>query len=913
MSANFITMTSLLFPEPTPEDLMQSGTMLAHYRVKEMIGRGGMGEVYRARDTKLDRDVALKILPSEFAADRDRLTRFDREAKLLASLHHPNIATIFGFETTDSCTFLVMELVEGEDLAATLKQGPLSVEDAVNIGQQIAEGLEEAHEKGIVHRDLKPANVKRTPDGRVKVLDFGLARAFSGQSAYEAEVGSGPALTAGMTQAGTVLGTAAYMSPEQARGQEVDRRADIWAFGVILFEMLTGKQTFAGETASDTLAGILKSEPEWDDLPDGLPLQVERVLRRCLAKDPRQRLRDIGEVRVRLGDPDAESGTFSGPVSVARDPGRRGGIARLVPWALLAVSMAVIGWLWLGSGDAQVGDPRHLAIPSPEEVEFHITGSFPGLPEISPDGRRLAFSGVSQPDNAVNLYIRDLDSEHAVLLNDTRDAQYPFWSPDSRWLGFYSRGTGLIKVPVDGGPTQKIADATNGKGGSWSKQGQILFTTDYNTSIFVVSEDGGEVRQATDLKSDKGFNSHRHPQFMPDGSHFLYFARGNGRVESEIRYASLGGEPHKVVTRANMMGYYGSGYLVYVANGDLVAQGLDPETGELAGSPTPLVGNVMTVPGAAKGVFSVAENGSLVYLKGEAAEDASLSWRNRSGQEIEQVVDLAPYDMVALSPDERSAVVGIITRQAGTWDLWIVDLARNFKTRFTIDPADDSDMVWSGDSRGVYFVSDRDEFQGIFYKEIGSPDAPRQVFTLERNLRLWDVSDDDRTIVYSVAGEGTNWDLWCTELDGSSEPHLLRRSADHDVLGRFSPDERWLAFSSRESGVWQVYVAPWPAMSPITQVSIDSGTWSLWTKDGRELVYLDTAGNLRAVSMTVEDGRMRVGPPEELFQIGAPVLEAIYWSVSADGERFMTVNTQAREAPAHCNLVLDWPAILAER
>ena len=293
---------------------MKNGTLLAHYRVADLLGKGGMGEVYRARDTKLDRDVALKILPPEFAADRDRLARFDREAKLLASLHHQNIASIFGFEQTGDCTFLVMELVEGEDLASELRKGPLSVDDAVEVARQIAEGLEEAHEKGIVHRDLKPANIKRTPDGRVKVLDFGLARVFSGESAVEESVTSAPTMTAAMTQVGTVLGTAAYMSPEQARGHEVDRRADIWAFGVILFEMLTGKQTFVGETASDTLAGILKSEPEWERLPDELPFQVERVLRRCLAKDPRQRLRDIGEARVRLEDPTAESGMFSGPI-----------------------------------------------------------------------------------------------------------------------------------------------------------------------------------------------------------------------------------------------------------------------------------------------------------------------------------------------------------------------------------------------------------------------------------------------------------------------------------------------------------------------------------------------------------------------------------------------------------------------
>jgi Tol biopolymer transport system component len=892
---------------------MQPGTMLAHYRVAELIGKGGMGEVYRARDTKLDRDVALKILPPEFAADPDRLARFDREAKLLASLHHPNVASIFGFETTDACTFLVMELVEGEDLATTLRKGPLAIDDAVNVARQIAEGLEEAHEKGIVHRDLKPANVKRTPDGRVKVLDFGLARVFSGQTAGEEDVSSAPTLTAAMTQVGTVLGTAAYMSPEQARGREVDRRADIWAFGVILFEMLTGRQTFVGETASDTLAGILKSEPEWERLPAGLPPQVERVLRRCLAKDPRQRLRDIGEARVRLEDPTAESGMFSGPVAAAADPGGRGALGRILPWGLVAVCLAAVGWLQFTSrGEAETG-VQHLAVPAPDAVDFHISGSFPGLPEISPDGQRLAFSGLGKSDNAINLYVRDLGAEKAVMLSDTKDAQYPFWSHDSRWLAYYVRSQGLMKIPVDGGPPQKVAEATNGKGGSWNQKNEILFTTDYNTSIFLAPASGGAARAVTDLAADSGFNSHRHPQFLPDGRHFLYFARGNGRVESEIRHASVDGGEAKVVTRSNLMGYYASGYLVYVANGDIVAQPFDAGSGELSGSPTPLVESVMTVPGAAKGVFSLSREGQLAYLRGEAAEDATLSWRDRGGKEIQPISDEAPYDMVALSPDGRSVAVGIITRQAGTWDIWIVDLARDFRTRFTIDPADDADLIWSSDSRGLYFTSDRDGEAAVYYKEIGSPDAPRKIFSTGQNIRLWDVSNDGRTLIYSEGGEGTAWDLWCAELGGDVEPRLLRRSAEHDVLGDLSPDEKWLAFASRESDQWQVYVAPWPAMAPITQVSTTSGTWARWRRDGRELVFLDTAGTLTAVAMTPEDDRMVVGLPEPLFEIAAPVLEAVYWSMSADGERFITVNTQIRESPAHCNLVLSWPQIIEQR
>ncbi len=892
---------------------MKSGTMLAHYRVAEMIGKGGMGEVYRAQDTKLDRDVALKILPAEFAADRDRMSRFDREAKLLASLHHPNIASIFGFESTEECTFLVMELVEGDDLAEVLLGGPLPVDEAVDIARQIAEGLEEAHEKGIVHRDLKPANVKRTPDGKVKVLDFGLARVFAGETAGEGPVTSAPTMTAAMTQVGTIMGTAAYMSPEQARGKEVDRRADIWAFGVILFEMLTGKQLFVGETASDTLAGILKSDPQWEELPSDLPFQVDRVLRRCLAKDPRQRLRDIGEARVRLEDPMAESGMFSGPIAVATDPGSRNRLGQILPWGLLAASLAMLAWLQFGSRGAEDPGVQYLAVPAPFEVDFHINGSFPGLPVISPDGKRVAFSGITREDNLVQLYVRNLDAEKAVVLSDTKDAQYPFWSPDSRWLAYYSRNEGLLKIPVDGGPPQMVGAASNGKGGSWNQMGEILFTTDYATSIFMVPATGGEVRQVTDLEADEGFNSHRHPQFLPDGRHFLYFARGNGKKESEIRYASLDGGSEHAVTTASLMGDYASGYLTFVDHGDLVAQPFDLDTGKLSGSPTPLVEDVMTVPGAAKGVFSVSREGKLVYLQGDTIEEATLSWRDRRGQEIEVVSDLASYDMVALSPDGRSAAVGVITEQVGTWDIWIVDLNRNFRTRFTVDPSDDADLVWSKDSRGLYFSSDRDGELAFYYKEIGSPDEPRKIFSTGASLRLWDVSADGQTIFYSAGGEGTAWDLWCADLSEGAEPRLLRRTSEHDATCRLSPDEKWLTFGSPESGQWQVYVAPWPAMAPITQVSTTTGTWSRWSKDGKELIFLEMSGSLKAVSMTPEDGRMMVGRPEPLFDINSPVLESIYWSVSADGERFFTVNTQTVTAPTYCNLVVNWPGILERR
>ncbi|MCB1183462.1 protein kinase [bacterium] len=892
---------------------MERGTRLAHYEVGEKIGRGGMGEVYRARDTKLGREVALKLLPPEFAADGERLARFEREAKVLASLHHPNIASIFGFENVAGTIFLVMEFVDGEDLAEVLRKGPLPVDEAVDVARQIAEGLEEAHEKGIVHRDLKPANVKRTPDGKVKVLDFGLARAFAGQSSGEEVISSAPTMTAAMTQVGTVLGTAAYMSPEQARGREVDRRADIWAFGVILFEMLTGKQTFVGETASDTLAGILKSDPEWSALPPKLPFQVERVLRRCLEKDPRQRLRDIGEARVRLEDPAAESGMFTQAMAtVAATPGGRGGPARIVPWVLVAVFAAVAAWFALGGrggGDDATG-PLHLALPAPDGANFHVTGSFPGLPEISPDGTMVAFSALDAENNTVDLYLRSLDQPRAIRLSDTRDAQYPFWSPDSRWIAYYDRNTGLMKIPVDGGPPQKICDAGNGKGGSWNRQGEILLTTDYNTSIRLVPAAGGEARAVTDLAADREFNSHRHPQFMPDGRHFIYFARAGGNRDSEIRFASLDGDSTQVVTHARVMGTWASGRLVYERNGNLVAQPMDPRTGRLSGSPQIVVDDVMIINGAARAAYSISSEGSLCYLRGSAEQLSSLNWIGRDGVVAEPAAEDDNYAIVALSPDGRYLAANTTIDQIGTWDIWLIDLERGLRSRFTTHPADDLDTAWSRDGRRLYFISDRSGHYSVYRKEVGSPDAPVPVYESGQDVRLLDVSADERTLILAIAGEKTQFDLWAVDLDDPDHPRVVRQTPGTELGAALSPDEKWFVFSSDESGTAQSYLAPWPAMAPLVQLSVKSGTRVAWTKGGREVVYQQINGTLTAVAVDIVDGRPRIGRPQELFVIGPPDMDACNWSVSADGERFVVIDAKETAVPRHVNLVLGWPEIL---
>ncbi len=884
---------------------MQPGTVLAHYRVEERIGKGGMGEVFRAHDTVLDRDVALKILSPAFATDANRLARFQREAKVLASLNHPNIAAVYGFEHTPDCTFLVMELVEGEDLSTILARGALSVDEAVAISLQIATGLEEAHEHGITHRDLKPANVKRAPDGRVKVLDFGLAKVLTGHAAVEGPISSGLTPTVAMTDAGTIVGTAAYMSPEQARGKEVDRRTDIWAFGAILFEMLTGRRPFAGETTSDTLASILKSEPDWHSLPDGLPHQVECVLHRCLSKDPLTRLRDIGEAKVRLENPEAESGVFSGAITAAE--GKVSLSRRLLPWGLLAACLAAAAWLALGRiwGPATVPS-LHLALPSPESCEFMVDGSSPGLPVVSPDGRSVVFSARSEADNSVQLYVRALGAEKSVALDGTGNAQYPFWSPDGQWVGFYDGNGNLKKIPVGGGPYQTVCKASNGKGASWGKLGQILFTSDFSAPISVVAAVGGEPREVTSLKDDEGFDSHRHPQFLPDGHHFLYLARRADGRDAELRLADLDGGPAKVVMMVPVAARFTSGHLLFVTEQTLMAQPFDPGKGELSGAPVPVASDVLLIPGAALAAFSASDEGTLVYLRSKINSDATLVWLDRKGDEIGQLGDRAQYGTVVLSPDNRRAAVTIRDPVSDTHDIWIYEIERNFRTRFTHGPADENYPVWQPDGRALLFASDHGGRYAIYRKELGGTGEGELVFDLDTPVVIWDYADNGHTVVYSTVGEDGSLDLWSINLSGGKEPRLLRRTPGDEGAAKLSPDGRWIAFWSDESGTGQVYLAPWPEMSPISQVTTTTGTWHFWRGDSRELICQEETGRIQSYTLEPDGGTMHIGVQVHLFDFTMPSKEGAWLDLAATGERFLVLNSDAIKAPAYCEVVTDW-------
>jgi Tol biopolymer transport system component len=703
------------------------------------------------------------------------------------------------------------------------------------------------------------------------------------------------------------------MSPEQARGLSVDRRTDIWAFGVLLFEMLTGRRLFEGETVTDTLAGILKTDPDWASLPDNLPHQVERVIRRCLTRNPRQRLRDIGEARVRLEEPDAESGIFTGAIRpIQVDPPSK---LRFLPWALLVVAVAALGFVsFVGLGGSEPAKPIQLAIPAPAGVGFQLNTSFPGLPVISPDGQFVVFGGQDKEKETISLYLRALDSNQAVALDGTDDAQYPFWSPDSKWIAFFDRYEGLKKIPVNGGPDQTICQAENAKGGSWSPDGTILFSPNHDAPILKVSALGGEPVPVTDLENDQGFDSHRHPWFLPDGRRFLYMARSTSEGDSEVRIASTDGDSSRVLMKNRAGVEYSNGHLLYMRKQVLMAQPFDTGSLEFTADPVTIASDILVVTGAAKGVFSTSNNGSLIYLRGhDLTLSASLAWVDRKGNVLEEIQDQDPFNTAVLSPDEKFIALTVYDATRTNRDIWIYEIERGFKSRFTNEKTDERHPLWSRDGRHLYFVWDQDDYYKVYRKAVSGIESPELVLDLGKDILIWDLSQDDRYLLYTVEGEGTAGDLWVADLTGKEEPRLLRQTPAEDGAARFSPDGRWISFWSMETGTGQVYLAPWPGMEYTRRVSTTEGAWQYWSADSSELVFQDGEGSVYSSTITAENGGVKIGAPEPLFAHNGMQYVGPLIDMTGDSQRFLTVMTIEAIPPEFADLVINWPALLPER
>jgi Tol biopolymer transport system component len=885
---------------------LSPGIRLGPYEVLARLGAGGMGEVYRAKDTALGREVALKVLSPALVGDSQYMARFEREAQVLASLNHPHIATLHGLEESGGVRALVMELVEGPTLADRIALGPVPLEDALAVARQIAEALEFAHERGIIHRDLKPANVKLTRDGAVKVLDFGLAKALDDEAAASA-VANSPTITMAATRAGVILGTAAYMPPEQAKGKPVDRRADIWAFGVVLFEMLSGRQMYKGETTPETLASVMRDEPRWETLPADTPPAIQKLLRRCLDKNPKRRLRDIGEARIALED--SGSGTAVAPVIPEAKPKA---VSNRLPWALAAVAtLAALALAFFHFREAPpVERVLRYSIPAPEKTSIHTFA-------LSPDGHYLAMA-VTQ-EGKRELWVRALDTLQPQRLPGTDEATYPFWSPDSRYIGFFTQGK-LKKIAVSGGPAQSLCDAPDGRGGTWNRDGVILFAPTPNAALQRVTAIGGVPAPVTKVE---GGAFHRFPVFLPDGRRFLYQTSGAGE-KSGVYLASLDSqtgqrllaEPSRAIYSLAQAGSK-IGYLLFIRENTLMSQPVESDTVRPAGDLFPVAEQVSYGAVFGYAPASVSENGILAYHAGRGISESQLVWYDRAGKELGKVGARSNANGFALSPDEKTvAAPRSQTAARSIWDIWLHEIGRGAETRFTFHQSINMQPVWSPDGRRLMFTSNRAGPYDLYLKDTSGAGQDEAFFQKPGTPKyVTDWSRDGRFLLYVDTDPRTKWDLWTVPVSGDRKAVPFLQTEFNEAQGQFSPDVNWIAYASDESGRYEIYVRPFPPGPAKWKISISGGQHPRWRSDGKELFYLSPELKLMSVAIKAVPGRSPVfeaAAPQVLFESHAVAVPAGFnmfnYAVAADGKRFL-VSTSGREAAdAPVTVVTNWQA-----
>ena len=877
-----------------------------------------MGEVYRATDTKLKRQVAIKILPLSLAADHDRLMRFQREAEVLASLNHPHIAGIYGLEETDGSQALIMELVEGEDLSQRIARGAIPLDEALPIAKQIAEALEAAHEQGIIHRDLKPANIKVRSDGTVKVLDFGLAKGMESPAGSSPSASMSPTLTTpAMTQAGVILGTAAYMAPEQARGKTVDKRADIWAFGCVLYEMLTGRAAFARDTLSDTIAAVLEREPDWQAIPSACSAAVSRLIRHCLVKDPRLRLRDAGDARIEIDD------VASGPVTLAPTVV---GTASPRPW-VWAIGGFLLASL-IGGGIALVFMRSGSLSERPAQFTLSFAGQMAGIasttvPVPSPDGRYFVFVGTSE-ERGTSLWIRPLDSREAKPLQGTEGGDTPVWSPDGRWIGFFADGK-LKKVSVSGGPPQTIVSLPGFQDAAWGPSGEIIFRPSNRQPLFRVSESGGKPAPLTQLNAALAENSHRGPSFLPDGRRFLFTSRCAAPENNALYIGSLDStQVRRIMSAVSKVVFVPSrngrpAALIYYRDGTLEARAFDPENETLTGDPHPVIAGVDYIPSSIQAFFQVSTDGRVIVVRPAGASDTQLTWFDRNGEQTGTLGGPGNVSQPRLSPQGDRVVFTRPDVQTGNRDVWTMDVARGSAARLTLHAANDWRAAWSPDGKRMAFGSDRKggSETALYLKRSMDPGSEESSF-LGITAGPTDWSRDGEWIAY---GEDT---IGIVAASGDRKPFSFLSTPFRHGGGRFAPDGKWLAYVSDETGSWEVFVRPF-AGGPAgaegkIQISDNGGDFPVWRSDGRELYYMSRDLTIYAVATNDLTVTGTVARPERLFRAcprGDPLSQpppmrgASSWGYvfdTLDGKRFL-INCAAHP-PGQFVVLMNWsPAV----
>jgi eukaryotic-like serine/threonine-protein kinase len=877
------------------------GQTITHYRIVQKLGAGGMGEVYRAQDTNLNRQVAIKVLPDLFSGDPERLARFEREAQLLASLNHPKIAMIFGLERVERELLLVMELVEGPTLAERLEKGPLPVEEALEIGRRIAEGIEAAHEKGIIHRDLKPANIKITPEGNVKILDFGLAKAMTGET-EAVNASQSPTITAAMTRPGVILGTAAYMSPEQARGMMVDKRADIWAFGVVLFETLAGQTCFTGDTITDLLAAVVRAEPNWSKLPAGMPPRVRDLLRRCLTKDRKQRLRDIGDARLELEEVLAGEPANRLDAPVGNRSANAAGVSRreMGSWALAILALIAVTWLWVAGTGKQAVPERPIVshiLPPADSISCFRDGF-----AVSPDGRKIAFSALSSKGERL-LWVRDLGRAESVPLKGTNDAIYPFWSPDSKSIGFYANGE-LKRIDSEGGPATLLCRASiKGSSASWGSAGTILFWT--GTGLARVSQDGGE---PVSISAPECWQ----PSFLGDGNGFVFAGAKDSRL---LAFSATVGLPDRQTIIQGFTDVYG----IQWAGADwfmlhrhkertLFAQRADLKGGKVVGSPT-LIAERVPFPNDVPS-FSVSPAGLAAYVTNppEALNDfaSRLTWFDRQGHEVGTLGDTRGYWRVRISPGGRQVAVNPDN------DIWLYDVTTGNINRLTREMdaglwADSPIWSWHND----HLLARVDKGGATTIRDYSVSGGPAYDLDIKPgNFGPTDWSNDGRYLLIDQSEPNSDSsDLAFYDFIDKRLKSFLSTPA-YESSGILSPDGHWIAYVSNKTGTSEVYVQPFPGGGKEMRVSFTGGMHPRWCRDGKELVFLTSDWRVMAAEVKLQPS-LEISAPVELFRkVMADIIHGLLapYDVSPDGQKFLVI-VPVQSAPVPLTLIQNWPAL----